>query len=417
MRAPATTAAAAAAVRRPRASLTTTKPKTTTKTPTALFLLATALLAAAALPRASAVPAFTPAVWNAYTRYEAAGVKPEQLFGDSSNGAKLFPLGFGASVEAECAGPGHPFASPAAAHAPGACEYAPAAPGSTTTYTFWQKLKGERLRLSNCYCYALDVFKGGWCQPGLGGGAGDITPAEMNCAALTARVLADGARRAPRAEAVEGPPAPAGAPGAHFIALWARPQASCGGAGGAGCGPDYHFARRDASGAWSHKVGEGPATDRDSAGHLITDPEAAAIGGGYTEFCGYFEADARRMRVGAERQPDRTRNLLAQWRAAGIDVKEVPLPYDAATDFVDEAARAKERLAMQRLQQGGAAPAAPNKERAEVRQQQQQQGSSGSGGNGAQMLRGAPAAPADAPQAAARQGGARRLLVPRARSA
>lgn len=39
--------------------------------------------------------------------------------------------------------------------------------------------------------------------------------------------------------------------------------------------PDFHFARRDAVGAWSQKVGEAPATDRDSAGRPITDPEVS----------------------------------------------------------------------------------------------------------------------------------------------
>jgi hypothetical protein len=30
-------------------------------------------------------------------------------------------------------------------------------------YKFWQKLPGDRLRFSNCYCYAADFYGGGWC--------------------------------------------------------------------------------------------------------------------------------------------------------------------------------------------------------------------------------------------------------------
>lgn len=76
------------------------------------------------------------------------------------------------------------------------------------------------------------------------------------------------------------------------------------------------------------------------------------------------------MRLGVQRVPDRITNILSQWRAAGVAVSVTQLPYDPAVDFVDEAARAKERLRMQRTQQGG----------------------SGGGGD-VQMLRGMPAPP------------------------
>lgn len=80
-------------------------------------------------------------------------------------------------------------------------------------------------RQSNCYCYALDRFEGGWCMPGLGGGRGELLQSDLSCAALSARVVADGAAPAARSDAVFGPASPGG--GRHYIALFARPQESC----------------------------------------------------------------------------------------------------------------------------------------------------------------------------------------------
>jgi hypothetical protein len=212
-------------------------------------------------------------------------------------------------------------------------------------YSFWQKLPSDRLRLSNCYSYAVDRFTGGWAMPGLGGGMGEPSPASMNCAELSKRVIADGAAPATKADAVSGPVPAVG----HYIALMVRPQSSC---DFAHCGPDFHFARRDAGGRWSHKVGEAPATDRDAAGQPITDPQAAQFAGGYTEFCGFFKVDPAHLRAASQPGSDRVSASLQRWRDAGLDVQITPLPYDRATDFTSEADRAKERARMQQLQQG-----------------------------------------------------------------
>ncbi|KAI8467160.1 MAG: hypothetical protein J3K34DRAFT_523984 [Monoraphidium minutum] len=282
-----------------------------------------------------------------YSRYEASGVPEALLFGQpSAGGPPLFPLDRGWDVEAACHGPSRPFPSPEAQRAPGACEYQPT---GDRTYNFWQKLPGDRLRLSNCYCYALDRFEGGWCFPGQGGGMGELLQNEMTCGGLAARAAADGAAPAPRSAAVGGPQPREG----HYIALFLRPQEAC---DFPHCGPDFHLLRRDASGTWSHKAGETPATDRDANGAVITDPEAAALRGTYTQYCGYFHVVPPAMRVGTHAAaPDRATSGLQRWRAAGLAVEVAPLPYDPAGDVVDDAARRRGAEAMARLQRGEAA--------------------------------------------------------------
>jgi|GEM_PF-3333116 len=52
-------------------------------------------------------------------------------------------------------------------------------------------------------------------------------------------------------------------------------------------GADFHWYRQDSDGLWSHKPGGTQATNVDSSGALITNPETADRGP-YTEFVGYF---------------------------------------------------------------------------------------------------------------------------------
>ena len=58
---------------------------------------------------------------------------------------------------------------------------------------------------------------------------------------------------------------------------------------------DYHVLRLDDNGYFSHKGGQGPATNKDARGHLIADVRLANFNYGnkpdklnYTHFCGYF---------------------------------------------------------------------------------------------------------------------------------
>jgi hypothetical protein len=137
-------------------------------------------------------------------------------------------------------------------------------------YSFWQKAPGDLLRSTNCYCYAVDHRAGdGWCFPGMGGGKGELSPSSLSCDDLSARVVADGAVKVDRAAAVSGPVPADG----HYIAMFYRPQSSC---DFSHCGPDFHFARRDSNGRWSHKTGDSPVSDRDADGKPITDPQVGA---------------------------------------------------------------------------------------------------------------------------------------------
>lgn len=96
---------------------------------------------------------------------------------------------------------------------------------------------------------------------------GELNPMTLSCADLSARVLADGGTKVTPQEALSGPQP---ADGGHYIAALFRPQSSC---DFPRCGPDFHFARRDADLRWSHKVGESAATDRDGSGQPITNPQ------------------------------------------------------------------------------------------------------------------------------------------------
>jgi hypothetical protein len=73
-----------------------------------------------------------------------------------------------------------------------------------------------------------------------------------------------------RSVAVDGPVPSNG----HFLAMWYRPMESC---NFPRCAPDFHFARRDSSGTWSHKLGEAPASDADSDGKKMRDPEVGCF--------------------------------------------------------------------------------------------------------------------------------------------
>ncbi|GBF91867.1 hypothetical protein Rsub_04972 [Raphidocelis subcapitata] len=312
------------------------------RAPAERVALALALVLAAARLAAGAV-SYDDALWNAYTKYEAGRVHADLLF-RSPNGAlgpPLFPLEGGWDAEAQCNGPSRPFPSAAAKNAPGACEYTPT---GGDMYSFWQKVPGDRLRRSNCYCYAVDHRDGdGWCFPGMGGGMGDLSPATLSCEDLTARVVADGAVKVDRAAAVGGAVPAEG----HYIAMFYRPQSSC---DFSHCGPDFHFARRDSNGRWSHKTGDSPVSDKDADGKAITDPQAAKFNGGYSSFCGYFLVKPQSARIGVQAAPDRVSMGVQRWRDAGLEVRAKTLPYDPATDFVDEAARAQQRVQLQRLQ-------------------------------------------------------------------
>lgn len=207
----------------------------------------------------AAPPELDLAKWNRQYKYTALHVpaallkQGTALFdGGSANDGyvdPLFPLQ-GYDVTLQCKGPKAQI-NPVQAK-PGTCQYKPNKDG---TFTYWEKQPGDWSRLSNCYCYALDVFKGSWCQPGAAAGVA-LEQTSMTCAQLKKAVLADGAKEITRQQALSGQPT-----SGHYIAAFLRPQSSC---NFARCMPDFHFLRKDSNGLWSGKGGEAPATNRDA---------------------------------------------------------------------------------------------------------------------------------------------------------
>lgn len=217
--------------------------------------------------------------WNRAYLYQVKGVPPALLNqgaalmdGGSASGTvaePMFPL-VGYDVKRQCkAGAA---VDPTQAK-PGTCQYSANKDG---TFTYWEKQPGDWARMSNCYCYALDVFKAAWCQPGAGSGV-NVDQNGMTCALLKKAIIADGAKEVTAAQALNTK-----APTGHYIAMLVRPQSSC---NFARCQPDFHFMRKDSNGLWSHKSGESPATNKDNNGALIKDPKTAVISGQYTGVC------------------------------------------------------------------------------------------------------------------------------------
>jgi hypothetical protein len=315
------------------------------------YQLLTALIVAAAacvdVVSAAGPPSLDLAKWNAQNKYIATSV-PAALFhrgaalfdGGSANvpyQEPLFPL-VGYDVQRQCRGPKANLAPTQAK--PGTCQYKPNKDG---TFTYWEKQPGDWVRLSNCYCYALNVFKGGWCQPG----AASKVPLEQNsmtCAALKKAVLADGAKEVSRQQALNSQP-----PAGHYIAMMLRPASSC---NFARCQPDFHFLRKDSNGMWSQKAGEAPATNKDAQGKLIKDPQAAKLQGSYTQFCGYFHVEPSKMKIGTIPVPNMVGKAFQKWKQNGIHVSVEQLPYnpevDAADASADYAMLQQQQFALQR---------------------------------------------------------------------
>jgi hypothetical protein len=293
--------------------------------------------------------------WNRAYLYEARGVPAALLQGSAlydggSSGPApepLFPL-VGHDVKRQCKGPGAAAVDPTQVK-PGTCQYRPNKDG---TFTYWEKQPGDWARMSNCYCYALDVFKAAWCQPGAATGV-TIDERSMSCASLRKALAADGAKEVPAATAMAGQPA-----SGHYIAMMFRPQSSC---NFARCQPDFHFARKDANGLWSHKAGDAPATNKDANGALIKDPSTAALPGRYTEFCGFFHVQPAAMKIGTIPVPNMVSRGVQKWKSSGLQVSVQPLAYNAAVDATD--AMADFAAAQQRLfaQQRGEVPAGGNR--------------------------------------------------------
>jgi hypothetical protein len=121
---------------------------------------------------------------------------------------------------------------------------------------------------NNCYNYATNVRTDSFAQPGFAAGMASLADAELTCAGVYPRAIAD--------QLIDAPDAENGCPDeGHLVALVIDPLW------------DYHWYRKGRNSRWSHKPGGQPVTDLDNAGALIADPRSAARGP-YTEFCTFM---------------------------------------------------------------------------------------------------------------------------------
>jgi hypothetical protein len=347
--------------------------RTTTATTASRRLAAVALLAVLQqVPRASlaAAPKYDEASWNRAYAYETTvpnqvwtvnRLPPKESSGPVPREAAfyskpLFPLD-GFDVKRNCR-EGRPELDEANKQPlkPGQCWYD--FDKASQSWRYGEVAPGAPSRTANCYCYALDKpTTGDFCMPGKGGGLGGMEmgrQSQLTCDWLTKAVVADGAVKVPRSEAMASNPSPK--QGGHFMAMWLRDGDDCLKSNGKvpRCMPDFHFARRDASGRWSHKAGEAPVTDKDLAGKPMVDPEKADLSAmAYGHFCGYFRVEPSKMKVGGMGVGgvDRVQVGLKQWRAAGLKVEVTPLEYDAKAHAPDMAAMQRQAMMQQRQAQ------------------------------------------------------------------
>jgi hypothetical protein len=122
------------------------------------------------------------------------------------------------------------------------------------------------LTQNNCYNYANNQITNTFAQPGKASGhpmTGNTCPGVQPSAQADGLVTTAGFSG--RLTAGNG----------WYVALVIWP------------GRDFHWYRQDKVGCWSHKPGRTPATNKDSSGAAISDPQACNRGN-YTVFCSYM---------------------------------------------------------------------------------------------------------------------------------
>lgn len=305
----------------------------------------------ALLPACAHALAYEPAKWNQHFNVSTRNV-PNALFmrtselGDDGqmHAAPVFPLG-GYNVQFTCNNANDVgwLTSDSGKNKPGACEYYEEKSGQ---FSYWQKIPGEALTRTNCYAYALNrPDAASWGMPGASEpNAPAPDPNKFTCKLVGEGVEKDGGKKVTRDEVFRSRDAkPEG--GGWYIALFVRPRSGC---FFSSCTGDFHFLRRDDGGLWSEKMGSTPVVQKDVKGVPIADPEKADLGGGYSDFCGYFAVDPRTMKMGTMTVPDSFQKGIDAWKDAGLQVTKVPLPYLVGVDDVDPVAQQQERLRAQR---------------------------------------------------------------------
>ena len=136
------------------------------------------------------------------------------------------------------------------------------------TKTGWS---GAVRAVNNCYNYANNKKLDAFGHPGF---AANRVECPSTCADLTKGAVDDGLIKMATAAVcpLEG----------HIVALLVRP-ATVGDEG------DFHWARLDRTGLWSHKVGSSAVSKLDSRSEEIPDITQADMTP-YTQFCGFFQS-------------------------------------------------------------------------------------------------------------------------------
>lgn len=119
---------------------------------------------------------------------------------------------------------------------------------------------------NNCYNYANNKITNTFAQPGRATGH-PITV--LSCAGVTPSAQSDGL------VVTADFSGPLAAGQGWYVALVIWPN------------QDYHWYRQDNVGCWSHKPGQTPVTNKDSAGNAINDPRTCDRGP-YTDFCTFM---------------------------------------------------------------------------------------------------------------------------------
>ena len=127
---------------------------------------------------------------------------------------------------------------------------------------FWND--PAHIRHNNCYAFASNQRTDSFPQPGRASGA---MYGSLDCAEVGRAAIADGGRwDGDCFDRADDP---------LYVALVIWP------------GQDYHWYRLQEGDFWAHKPGGTPATDRDSSGLAISNPQACDRGP-YSHFCGYM---------------------------------------------------------------------------------------------------------------------------------
>jgi len=134
----------------------------------------------------------------------------------------------------------------------------------------------EKQSQNNCYNYGTDILTNTFAQPGVG--SSTLRYGGITCESISMRAVSDGLIPLNTTETPTDVPEVG-----HYVSLWSSPW-------------DYHWARRDSNGMWSHKPGMSPVKTVDNAGMPMKNPATASMRP-YTEMCGYFIAVPSKMTI------------------------------------------------------------------------------------------------------------------------